>query len=87
MTPFIGYITKTNFREGSVMFFMGGIAGAVMGIKENQRAFSELCSTLPKDQAYKLRAERSAKIKADAGHRKALEIARESRPLNFWGCR
>jgi hypothetical protein len=52
-----------------------------------KEAFEEYVRQLPPDEAAAARAERARKQRAVERHRRALEIAREGRPLNFWGHR
>ncbi len=54
---------------------------------EEVKAFNELCDSLPKEEADKLREERSKRIESEQQHRRNLEVAREGRSLNFWGNR
>jgi len=91
MTPLFCHSIKTNFNEVKVMFLGGCIfpiaESAVNAFNAEKKAFKQLCDSLPKDEADKLKSARSARRDAELAHQRALEVAREGRSLNFWGCR
>ena len=49
--------------------------------------FNAIRKSLPIEEANKLREERRKDMEGRLKHQRALEIAREGRPLNFWGNR
>lgn len=53
--------------------------------QEEAKRFHELCKTLPEDKANELKALRKRQQEENLKHQRALEVARESRTLNFWG--
>ena len=55
--------------------------------KREARMFNELCKTLPGEQAEELMRERKKRRDEELKHSRNLEVARESRSLNFWGNR
>ena len=66
-------------------FIVSTVASQAFSITEEEKAFQAMCDKHPEGD--RLREERRIRRKKEEDHRKKLEIARESRPLNFWGCR
>ena len=67
---------------------MIGLIIAQLKVELSEReAFKKLCKTLPKEQSDFIKATRIAHQKEQLEHYRNLEVARESRSLNFWGSR
>lgn len=50
-----------------------------------QKAFNELCNSLPKDEADMLRKKRRKRLRKVQKQRNRIEIAKAGRSRNFWG--
>ncbi len=58
---------------------------SLIAAHDAEKKFRELCDSLPKEGADKLRQERRDKREKEIEHNKKLEIAEAGRARNFWG--